>query len=140
MTSRPVAQVIRPEPVIEGAGVHPRRSVGTRALDFLDPFLPLTELRRAGAREAARRILDGIPASAPILLHFDIDVLHERDMPAAYFPHREGLSLPEAAELFGVLLRDPRIRLVEISEYAALRDPDQRHVTALIDLLAAALS
>jgi redox-sensitive bicupin YhaK (pirin superfamily) len=41
LTSRPVAQVIRPEPVVEGAGVHLRRSIGTRGLDHLDPFLLL---------------------------------------------------------------------------------------------------
>jgi quercetin 2,3-dioxygenase len=41
MTSRPVAQLVRPEPVVEGAGVHLRRSIGTRGLDHLDPFLLL---------------------------------------------------------------------------------------------------
>ena len=40
-SSRPVAQVVTPEPVIEGAGVHLRRSIGTRRLDHLDPFLLL---------------------------------------------------------------------------------------------------
>jgi quercetin 2,3-dioxygenase len=40
-TSRPVAQVVTPEPVVEGAGVHLRRSIGTRRLDHLDPFLLL---------------------------------------------------------------------------------------------------
>ncbi len=40
-TSRPVAQVVKPEPVVEGAGVHLRRSIGTRRLDHLDPFLLL---------------------------------------------------------------------------------------------------
>lgn len=39
--SRAVAQIVRPEPVIEGAGVHLRRSIGTRRLDHLDPFLLL---------------------------------------------------------------------------------------------------
>jgi redox-sensitive bicupin YhaK (pirin superfamily) len=39
--SRAVAQVVRPEPVIEGAGVRLRRSIGTRSLDHLDPFLLL---------------------------------------------------------------------------------------------------
>ena len=38
---RPVASVVKPEPVIEGAGVHLRRSIGTRGLDHLDPFLLL---------------------------------------------------------------------------------------------------
>jgi redox-sensitive bicupin YhaK (pirin superfamily) len=40
-TSRPVAQIVVPEPVVEGAGVHLRRSIGTRRLDHLDPFLLL---------------------------------------------------------------------------------------------------
>ena len=39
--SRPVAYVVTPEPVVEGAGVHLRRSIGTRRLDHLDPFLLL---------------------------------------------------------------------------------------------------
>jgi redox-sensitive bicupin YhaK (pirin superfamily) len=39
--SRPVADVVTPEPVVEGAGVHLRRSIGTRTLDHLDPFLLL---------------------------------------------------------------------------------------------------
>jgi redox-sensitive bicupin YhaK (pirin superfamily) len=38
---RPVARIVKPEPVIEGAGVHLRRSIGTRLLDHLDPFLLL---------------------------------------------------------------------------------------------------
>src|SRR2546422_370623 len=38
---RPVAHIVTPEPVVEGAGVHLRRSIGTRKLDHLDPFLLL---------------------------------------------------------------------------------------------------
>src|ERR671937_684646 len=40
-TTRPVARIVTPEPVIEGAGVHLRRSIGTHGLDHLDPFLLL---------------------------------------------------------------------------------------------------
>ena len=40
-TIRPVAQIIRPEPTVEGAGVHLIRSIGTRQLTNLDPFLLL---------------------------------------------------------------------------------------------------
>ena len=40
-SSRPVATVVRPEPVVEGAGVRLRRSLGSRTLDYLDPFLLL---------------------------------------------------------------------------------------------------
>jgi arginase len=101
--------------------------------------LSLAEVRRLGVREAARRALQAIPASASILLHFDIDVLRKQDMPAAYFPHTDGLSLSEAAELLGTLLRDPRIRIIEVTEYAALRDLDQGCARKLVDLLAEVL-
>jgi hypothetical protein len=37
--------------------------------------------------------------------------------------------------LLGVILRDPRIRLVEVSEYATLRDRDRACVGKLVDLL-----
>jgi arginase len=74
-----------------------------------------------------------------VLLHFDIDVLQAREMPAAYFPHPEGLSLSEASALMGVLLKDQRVRIIEISEYATLRDTDQSCVNKLVDLLAGGL-
>jgi hypothetical protein len=46
-SSRAVAQVVTPEPVVEGAGVHLRRSIGTRGLDYLDPFLLLDHFESA---------------------------------------------------------------------------------------------
>jgi quercetin 2,3-dioxygenase len=38
---RKVVKIIEPQPVVEGAGVRLRRSIGTRLLDYLDPFLLL---------------------------------------------------------------------------------------------------
>jgi quercetin 2,3-dioxygenase len=49
--SRPVAQVVTPEPVVEGAGVHLRRSLGTRSLDHLDPFLLLDHFESGKAAD-----------------------------------------------------------------------------------------
>ena len=37
--SRKVLQIIKPQPVIEGAGVRLKRSIATASLDHLDPFL-----------------------------------------------------------------------------------------------------
>jgi arginase len=99
----------------------------------------LADVRRLGAGAAARQALDGIPATAAVLVHLDIDVFRRHDVPAAYFPHDEGLDLAEGAALLGPLLRDPRIRLIELAEYAALRDQDLRCVGALVDVLAGAL-
>jgi redox-sensitive bicupin YhaK (pirin superfamily) len=50
-SSRAVARVVRPEPVIEGAGVHLRRSIGTRGLDHLDPFLLLDHFESTRAED-----------------------------------------------------------------------------------------
>jgi arginase family enzyme len=100
----------------------------------------LADLRRAGARETAQRVLQAVPPAASILLHLDIDVFRRAELPAAYFPHAEGLGLAEGAELLGVLARDARVRLIEISEYASLRDGDHGSVRALVDLLAATIT
>jgi arginase len=99
----------------------------------------LADVRRSGPRGAARQALEAIPASASVLVHFDVDVFQKGDMPAAYFPHTEGLSLSEGAELFSALLGDSRIGIVEVSEYASLRDLDQRYVSNLVDLLSEGL-
>jgi arginase len=84
-------------------------------------------------------MLEAIPPSAAILLHLDIDAFRSADLPAAYFPHTEGLTPAEGTELLGVLLRDKRVRIVEISEYAAPRDPEQAAVQKLIAMLATSL-
>jgi arginase family enzyme len=95
----------------------------------------LADLRRIGIRQAAQKILAAIPPSAAILLHLDIDVFRGSDLTAIYFPHTEGLSLEEGKELIGLLLQDPRIRHIEISEYAALRDVGQKSVQQLVQIL-----
>lgn len=42
---REVGQVVEAQPFTEGAGVHLRRAIGTRALPMLDPFLMLDEIK-----------------------------------------------------------------------------------------------
>lgn len=101
--------------------------------------LPLAEVRRLGSGEAARQALQAVPTSAPILLHLDIDVLNKQEMPAAYFPHADGLSIAEGRELLGTILADSRLRIIEVTEYASLRDLDQTAVSNIVELLAAGL-
>jgi len=85
-------------------------------------------------------VLDAIPSSASILIHLDVDVFNRHQMPAAYFPHDGGLTPGEGAELFAGLARDPRVRLIEVTEYASLRDPDLIWAGELVSLLAAGLA
>jgi quercetin 2,3-dioxygenase len=40
-TPRKIRTILEPQAVVEGAGVRLKRSIGTRALDYLDPFLLL---------------------------------------------------------------------------------------------------
>lgn len=134
----------QPSPFWEGPPVRSSQVtvIGATEPSQADPVpssLPLEEVRRSGAKEVARRALAGIPASASILLHFDIDAFSAEEMPAAYFPHANGLTLAEGAEVFRVLANDPRVRLIEVSEYASLRDRDLRSVTKLVELLAGGL-
>lgn len=42
-TVRKIAEIIEPQPVVEGAGVRLKRSIGTRTLDHVDPFLLLDD-------------------------------------------------------------------------------------------------
>jgi arginase len=117
---------------VVGWSTGPQSSNGVRSVSLAD-------VRRLGPALAARQALDGVPATASVLVHLDIDVFRRDDVPAAYFPHAEGLGLAEGAALLGPLLGDERVRLVEIAEYASLRDPDLRSVGRLVGLLAGTL-
>src|SRR5438128_778278 len=48
---RKIEAIIKPEPVIEGAGVRLNRSIATRRLDYLDPFLLLDHFASSNPRD-----------------------------------------------------------------------------------------
>lgn len=50
-TSRKVSRIIEPQAVVEGAGVRLKRSIGTPALDYLDPFLLLDHFQSQNAAD-----------------------------------------------------------------------------------------
>jgi arginase len=70
-----------------------------------------------------------------VLLHFDVDVLHLREMPAMYFPHDDGLTMDEGQALFATFARHRRVRLIEVSEYASVRDFDRSGARALTEMI-----
>jgi arginase len=102
-------------------------------------LVSMADVRREGARTTAQRTLDALPSSASVVLHLDVDAFADHELPVAYFPHDEGLTLAEGRELLGPLLSDQRIRIIEVTEYASLRDFGRRHVKQIVDLLAGAL-
>ena len=89
-------------------------------------------MRRLTPAEAARRALAAVPPSAAVLVHFDVDVMRKDDMPAAYFPHAEGLTTAETTELLGTVLADPRIRLVEVAEYVGAEHAFDRLMVPIV--------
>jgi arginase len=100
----------------------------------------MAEVRREGARTTAQRILDVLPSSASVVvLHLDVDAFADHELPVAYFPHDDGLTLAEGRELLGPLLGDQRIRIIEVTEYASLRDFARLQIRQITDLLAGAL-
>ncbi len=48
---RKIDTIIEPEPVVEGAGVRLKRSIATRRLDYLDPFLLLDHFASSNPRD-----------------------------------------------------------------------------------------
>lgn len=48
---RKIEKIIEPQPVTEGAGVRLKRSIGTRTLDYLDPFLLLDDFASGHPRD-----------------------------------------------------------------------------------------
>ena len=50
-TRRKISKIIEPQAVVEGAGVRLKRSIGTRTLDYLDPFLLLDHFESKNAAD-----------------------------------------------------------------------------------------
>jgi redox-sensitive bicupin YhaK (pirin superfamily) len=50
-TPRRISKIIEPQAVVEGAGVQLKRSIGTRTLDYLDPFLLLDHFQSKNAAD-----------------------------------------------------------------------------------------
>src|SRR5215468_8569100 len=48
---RRIEKIIEPQPVVEGAGVRLKRSIGTQTLDYLDPFLLLDHFASTERRD-----------------------------------------------------------------------------------------
>jgi hypothetical protein len=49
--TRRVEAIVEPQPVVEGAGVRVRRSIGTRQVNYLDPFLLLDDFGSSDRRD-----------------------------------------------------------------------------------------
>jgi arginase len=78
--------------------------------------------------------LDSITSDS-ILVHLDVDVLHKSIMPAAYAPSEIGLDLEKATGILGMILSDPRVKAIEVTEFSANKDVDGSCAMLILELL-----
>jgi arginase len=97
--------------------------------------IPLGEL----SLERTAQHLNEIPSDAKILVHFDVDVLHESIMPAAYSPSKEGLVFEQVAEILKQIVQDPRVKGIEITEFSADKDQNGESAKTIVELLTSSL-
>lgn len=100
----------------------------------------------AGPDEAARRALAAVaPASGPIVVHFDVDMVDSGDLPLANFPHYDsGVRLEHAVTLLRTLRAHPAFAGLVLTEVNPTHDADgsqlDRYVGAIAQVLAAGVS
>lgn len=79
--------------------------------------------------------LRGLPEETSILVHFDVDVLQKEVMPSAYSPSEKGLSFEGASEILKLILKDVRVKGIEVTEFSANKDEDGKSAKTIVDLL-----
>ncbi|MED4754373.1 arginase family protein [Brevibacillus choshinensis] len=102
--------------------------------------ITLAQLQTGELEQWVQSVLEKIPANAKLLIHFDVDVMDEEAMAAAYSPSKTGLSLAEAERLLAAVLRDHRVMGMEVTEFSALRDTTGEFAERLVRLLGNALA
>jgi arginase len=101
--------------------------------------LPAAAVRGRPA-QAAVDALEAVGADAPVVVHFDVDVIDSVDCPLAHFPHfNTGLSFDDALAVLAGLCAAERLAAVTVTEINPDHDPDGDQVRRLVRGLAAAL-
>jgi arginase len=141
-----MAAVAGPRPTVEPDHV---ALVGFRALDpgerprlgDLGLALPAVAARVLGMRATAALALDGVNNDhGPVVVHFDVDVIDPKEMPAkARTTPGVGLSWQEASDLLTAIVASPRVVALEVTEFCPAKDPDGVYARRLVDLLVRAL-
>ena len=103
------------------------------------PHFSLADVRRLGVEQVTHLALQRCHDADALLIHFDVDVMADAELPGAYDASDDGLTPAEAHRLLQLLLADPRVRAVEVTEYCPDNDPSQHGAKTLVELLTGAL-
>ncbi|OCA91520.1 hypothetical protein A8F94_02005 [Bacillus sp. FJAT-27225] len=114
---------------IKVVGIHtPGETLGIESIAYDQLTVP-------SGMDRIKTLLKTIPVHSSIFLHFDVDVMHESIMPAAYSPSKSGLDLERTKELMAALLADNRVKGIEVTEFAANKPGSEDSAKIIIELL-----
>lgn len=101
--------------------------------------LPAPAVRDRPA-QAAAEALARFDADAPVIVHFDVDVIDSVDCPLAHFPHfNAGLSFDDALVALAGLCAAERLAAITVTEVNPDHDPDGTQLRRLARGLADAI-
>jgi arginase len=96
----------------------------------------LGEIRKAGVESSARVALQGLEAQVDkIFLHFDVDFIGSRELPAKDLVHPDGLTFDEAEKALKIFSGDEHFLGIEITEFNPTKDPDCHSTDRIVELL-----
>lgn len=101
--------------------------------------LPASVVRGRPATAAAEA-LSALGADAPVVVHFDVDVIDSVDCPLGHFPHfNAGLSFDDALATLAGLCAARRVAAITVTEVNPDHDPDGEQLRRLAQALAVAI-
>lgn len=109
------------------------------ATDLGIPFVTIQELRARGIEKTISELLQSISEDTTLLIHLDVDIFSKIEMPAAYAPREEGLSVSEVTAALETLVRDNRVRYLEVTEFMPAEDPEGRFARSLAEVIGKAI-
>jgi arginase len=94
--------------------------------------MPAGQIRGRPERAAAE-VLSMLGRDAPVIVHFDVDVIDSIDCPLAHFPHfNSGLSFDDAFAVFAGLCAADRLSAITLTEVNPDHDPDGEQMRRLV--------
>jgi arginase family enzyme len=123
---------------------------GITRLDPLEQeFLSKSPLRHVSAEDIAAK---GAAAAATetlahfhadtreFVLHFDLDVISQNDLPPVNIPANGGMSLVDVRDALNQFAAHQNLLGLDVAQYNPDKDPDGTYATKIVDLLVEALS
>jgi arginase len=90
---------------------------------------------------AGRALAAVVPASGPVVVHFDVDTVDSGDLPLANFPHyASGVQLDHVVTCLRVLRRHPAFAGLVLTEVNPSYDADGSQLARYVDAIVAVLA